>query len=111
MSPSSSALTNRPLAAAVLSLGVPGAGQLYLGARNVAISIFATAVMMAFLVWFCLDNFHVGEVTPGGITTSWLWLLSLAFWIWNVIDANRRARGKGTPRLLAFGIPVLLIYI
>jgi phosphonate transport system permease protein len=103
--------TKNPLIATVLALIVPGAGHLYLGARTVALAIFAMTCVMAFLIWFCLDNFRVGLVEFGGITTSWLWLLFLAFWIWNVLDANRRARGKGTPRLFSFGIPLLLIYI
>lgn len=103
--------SQNPGIAALLSLIVPGAGQLYSRARNAAIAIFGMTVVMAFLIWFCLDNFHVGEIQLGGVTTSWLWLLLLAFWLWNVWDAYQRAVGKTTARLLSFGIPILLIYI
>src|SRR5690349_16425416 len=112
MTPASSPLkTKKPLVAALLSLVIPGAGQLYLGARWVAIAFFSMSAVMAFLIWFCLDNFHVGEITVGGLVTSWLWLFLIAFWVWNVIDAYRRAVGKQTPRLVSFGIPILLIYL
>ncbi|TAH49916.1 MAG: phosphonate ABC transporter, permease protein PhnE [Chloroflexota bacterium] len=103
--------TKNPLLAALLSLIIPGAGQLYLGARNVALAIFATTVVLAFLIWFTLENFRVGQIEIGGVETSWLWLLFAAFWLWNVFDAYQRARGKTTSRLLSFGIPILLIYI
>ncbi len=99
-----------PSVAAILSLILPGAGQLYLGARNAALAIFAMMAVMIFLVWFCLENFRVGKIEFNGITTSWLWLGVIAFWLWNVWDAYQRAYGKKTSRLFSFGIPLLLIY-
>lgn len=107
----SSPTTKNPLLAALFSLVVPGAGQLYVGARTAAISIFATAVVLAFLVWFTLENFRVGQVEIGNVETSWLWIVYVAYLLWNVWDAFRRAQGGGTPRIIAFGIPILLIYI
>ncbi len=103
--------TKTPLLPALLSLVIPGAGQMYLGARMVAASIFGTAVVLAFLIWFTLENFRVGLVEWGTLKTSWLWLLFAVFWLWNVWDAYRRAHGRTTPRLVSFGIPILLIYI
>lgn len=100
-----------PNVAPVLSLIVPGAGQWYVGARSAGVAILATTGMLAFLIWFCLENFRVGLVELGTLRTSWLWLFFAAFWIWNVRDAYRRARGAGTARLFSFGIPILLIYI
>lgn len=111
MSASPLSATKSPTIAALLSLIVPGAGQLYLGARNAALAIFGAAVGMAFLIWFTQDQFGVGEITLGGIETSWLWLLLAAFWLWNVWDASQRAKGISAPRVLAFAIPVLLIYV
>lgn len=105
------ATSQNPTLAALLSLILPGAGQFYLRARNAAIAIFAITVVMAFLIWFCLDNFHVGEIQLGTLTTSWLWLLLAAFWLWNVWDAYQRAGGKSSSRFLAFGIPLLVIYV
>lgn len=107
----SSATTKNPWVAALFSLVVPGAGQLYVGARTAALSIFATAIILAFLVWFTLEHFRVGQVEIAGIETTWLWIVYLAFLLWNVWDAFQRARGGDTSRLLAFGIPILLIYI
>lgn len=96
---------------AILSLVLPGAGQFYLGARNVAIAIMSMTVVMAFLIWFCLENFRVGRIDIGSVRTSYLWVLLLAFWLWNVWDAVQRAANRPTSRLLAFGIPILLIYV
>lgn len=105
------AATKNPIVAALASLIIPGAGQLYVGARTAALSIFTTTVVLAFLVWFTLNNFRVGSVQLGGFETSWLWIVFAAFWLWNVWDAFKRAQGGGTSWLVAFGIPILLIYI
>lgn len=109
--PRSQPTGKNPLVAALLSLIIPGAGHLYLGARNAAISIFVTVLVLAFLVQITLTEFDVGLVESGGIATSWLWLLVGIFWLWNAWDAFQRALGKSTSRLLAFGVPVLIIYI
>lgn len=101
---------NPPLVA-LLSLIIPGAGQFYLGARNAFLAILGTVVAMAFLIWFCQDQFGVGEITVGGIKTSWLWLLLAGFWLWNVWDAFQRANGNRTPPVLAFVFPLLIVYI
>lgn len=113
MTPDTSAVrpTKNPLVATLLSLVIPGAGQLYLGARSVALAIFATALGLAWLIQFCLENFRVGLFNAGTVTTSWLWLLLLAFWIWNIADAYRRAHGSSASRLVGFAIPLLIIYI
>jgi phosphonate transport system permease protein len=100
-----------PRVAALLALLVPGAGHLYLGLRRIALAIFAMMAVLAFLIWFTQDNFRVAQVEIGGVTTSWLWVLFVAFWLWNVWDAYRHAHGRDTLRLLAFGIPILIIYI
>ncbi|OQY96696.1 MAG: phosphonate ABC transporter, permease protein PhnE [Chloroflexi bacterium UTCFX4] len=104
-------LTKSPTLAALLSLVIPGAGQFYLGARNVALAIFVASGAFIFLIGFTLDNFRAGKIEIGGVETSWLWLLLIAFWLWNVWDAHQRARGKTTTRLFSLGIPILLIYI
>ena len=103
--------TKKPLVAALLSLVIPGAGQLYAGARNAAIAIFTTTVVSAFLIAFTLDNFRVGRVDIGDTRTSWLWLVFAAFWLWNIWDAYQRVRGGNTLRNLGFALPILLVYI
>lgn len=108
----SAARTNKnPIVATILSLLIPGAGQLYLGERMVALAIFVTTVVMGFLIWFCLENFRVGRFFLGTVETSWIWVLFAAYWLWNAWDANRRARNGRTSRLLSFGIPILVVYI
>lgn len=100
-----------PLIPALLSLVVPGAGQFYLGARTAGIAIFAMAATMAFLIQFSLDNFRLGLIDLNGFQTSWLWVWLIAFWVWNVWDAYGRAKGRAATRLLAFGIPILFVYL
>ncbi len=109
--PSLTTTTKNKLLSALLSLILPGAGQLYLGARSIALAIFAMTATLAFLIWFTLDNFRVGAIEINGVETSWLWSLFLAFWLWNVWDAYQRARGASTTRFFSFGIPILIIYI
>ena len=111
MSASTLSTGKNPIAAALLSLVIPGAGQLYARARNAAIAIFTTTIVSAFLIAFTLDNFRVGRFDIGGTRTSWLWLVFIAFWLWNVWDAYQRVRGGNTLRLLGFAIPILLVYI
>ena len=49
--PASQTTGKNPLVAALLSLIIPGAGQLYLGARNAALYIFVTVVVLAALTF------------------------------------------------------------
>ncbi len=100
-----------PRLAALFSLVIPGAGQLYLGAREVGIAILVTTIVLAFLIQFTSEVLRIGVVETAIITTSWLWLLLAAFWIWNVFDAHNRAQGLTLPRALGFAVPVLIIYI
>ena len=100
-----------PRLAALFSLVIPGAGQLYLGAREVGIAILVTTIVLAFLIQFTSEVLRIGVVETAIITTSWLWLLLAAFWIWNVFDAHSRAQGLTLPRALGFAVPVLIIYI
>jgi phosphonate transport system permease protein len=50
--------------------------------------IFVTSAILAFLIYWSLENQNVGKIDIGGFTTSWLWLPFLLFWVWNVLDAQ-----------------------
>ena len=108
--PLSSANKN-PMLAALLSLVVPGAGQFYLRDWKRGLTIFVTALVSAFLIYWAFDNFHVGEIALGTFETTWLWLLLALFWGWNVDDAYRHAQGVRTFPLIGIVIAALIIYI
>lgn len=100
-----------PLIAAILSLAVPGLGQFALGKRPRGIAILALAAVTGYLIFWALITLKIALVLFAGYDTSWLWLLLLAFWGWNVFDAFQLARGGASPVWLGFLLPVLIIYI
>ena len=79
---------------AALSALIPGSGQLYQRRYWRAALAFLTTALLLFLVNWGLVNFKIGQVTVGGITTSWLWLAVAGFWAWNVWDAWAVAAGR-----------------
>ena len=106
-----SAHKNKAPLASILSLIIPGAGQFYLGHRGRGTNILLAAVAQGYLIYWALDNFKVAQVITGGIQTSWLWLLFVLFWGWNVYDAYRTAQDKPSSRLLGLLLPTLVFYI
>jgi phosphonate ABC transporter permease subunit PhnE len=95
----------------LLSLLIPGAGQYYLGQRERGVLILLTALAQGYLIPWALDNFRIAKVSLGGIATSWLFILFVFFWGWNVWDAYRLTRGKRGLDALGLLLPGLVIYI
>lgn len=90
---------------AVLSLFVPGAGQFYLRKRERGLSLLVGILVLAYLINWALANFKMQSVA------LWLWLILALFWVWNVLDAYRLARGHATDNRLGLLLPALLIYL
>ncbi|MBM3131155.1 MAG: phosphonate ABC transporter, permease protein PhnE [Chloroflexi bacterium] len=99
---SSSSNSSRAIFAAFLSLLIPGAGQWYLKSRWRGITIFGATITLAFLINWGLDNFKIGQIVAGGVTTSWLWIVFVLFAAWNIFDAYRMARGE--PSFTGLGV-------
>ncbi|MGB8645654.1 MAG: phosphonate ABC transporter, permease protein PhnE [Anaerolineae bacterium] len=97
--------------AGLLSLVVPGAGQAYLGRTPLGLIILATALFLAFVVNWALDNFEIGLVSFGGLTTSWLWLVVIAFWVWNAINAYGIATQQRTFIYVGILLAAIILYI
>ncbi len=97
--------------ASILSLIVPGAGQFYLGQRGRGLLILLAALAQGYLIYWALDNFRIAQVTAGSLETSWLWLLFMLFWGWNVYNAYRLAQGKRGLDLLGLLLIGLVVYI
>jgi phosphonate transport system permease protein len=96
---------------ALLSLLVPGAGQFYLGKRGRGGLIFLAALAQGYLIYWALDNFKIGQVILGNLQTSWLWLLFVLFWGWNVYDAYGHAQGRRSLGWLGLLLIALVVYV
>lgn len=101
---------NAPVAA-LLSLFVPGAGQIYEKDRVRGAMILVAVFAQGFLIYWALVNFHAAEIDIAGQVTSWLWVLLAGFWVWNIYDALLHAQGRRAPDLLGMLLPALVIYI
>ncbi len=98
-------------AATVLSIIIPGAGQLYLKKHwRGGVILLATAVL-AFVISWGMFNFKTGQVTLGGWVTSWLWLPFILFWAWNILDAYRLSSGKQSSAAWGFLLAVLILFV
>lgn len=97
--------------ATLFSLFIPGAGQIYLKKHGRGIAIFAIVPVLAFLINWGFVNFKIGQMTVGGVVTSWLWLGLVLFWAWNVLDAHRVAHGQVTHGVLGLLIVAAIIYV
>ncbi len=100
-----------PSLPALLSLIIPGAGQLLLGQRGRSILIFFTALAQGYLIPWALDNYRVAQTSLAGIETSWLFVPVALFWGWNIFDAYRRARGQRSLDAFGLVLAALVIYI
>lgn len=107
---SSSSLTKNVSLATVFSALVPGAGQFYIGARGRGVGIFSALIMLVYLIGWSLDNFKVGTITVNAVITSWLYVPLALFWLWNVLDVHRLARGKRSPALMGYLLAAIIIY-
>jgi phosphonate transport system permease protein len=93
------------------SLLIPGLGQFLLRKRSNGLLIFLTAAVLAFLVYWSFDHQNVGKITIGGLTSSWLWLPLVLFWVWNVLDARTLAEGKRANLIPAIVLAGLILYV
>ena len=114
MTTSEKTLSSSPNSAlsVLFSLLLPGLGQFFLKKRERGLLIFLTSAVLAFLIYWSLNNQEVGKIYIGGMTTSWLWLPFLLFWAWNIWDAHTlRTHERSTivPGLLFTAIIIYVI--
>lgn len=100
-----------PLLAAFFSLLIPGAGQIYLKARERGGLILFSAVAQALLITWAFSQLNVAKVTVGALTTSWLWVVFALFWAWNVYDAYLSAQGKPNSQVFAIFLTAVVVYV
>lgn len=96
---------------AVLSLIIPGAGQIYLRQIWRGVTILLATVIIGFLVNWGFDNGKIGLIELGGFTTSWLWMPFALFWMWNILDAYRLGRNELFPSWIGLLLAAIILYV
>ncbi len=107
--PSSTSSRTRILAP-ILSLVIPGSGQMVLKKTWRGITLFIITVILTFLVQWGYSNFEIGKISIGGLTTSWLWIPLALYWLWNVWDSYMLSVQKSTPTLIAVLLAATVLY-
>jgi phosphonate transport system permease protein len=95
----------------LLSAVVPGLGQFVAGKRGRGLLVFATAAVLALLIYWSQQARGAGGLKVGGSTISWLWLPFILFWVWNVLDARALAAGKKLSILPALLFAAVVLYV
>src|SRR5512147_3309057 len=93
------------------SLIVPGLGQYLLGRRMRAAMIFLTALLTGLLVNWSLVQQKVAVLSLGTLSTSWLWLPFIAFWVWNVLDVRASMGRTSGGVLLPIAFIAIILYV
>ena len=95
-------MRSNPVIAGLLSLLIPGLGQMYCGAGNKGAIILAAAIIIGNLNIIFLPAFVAAAPDPGIVWAYWIprighdvmSLWSVVFWLWGVFDAYRTARNS-----------------
>jgi phosphonate transport system permease protein len=95
----------------LFSLLFPGLGQFLLKRRERGLLIFVTSVILAFLIFWSLKNQNIGKVDIGGVTTSWLWIPFILFWIWNVLDVQALRTNRIFSTIPGILLVAMILYV
>ena len=96
---------------ALLSLVVPGAGQIYLNQYTRGAIIFVMTVVLGYVIkWAAEGPSKVGEMELGSVTTTWVWILLAAFWAWNVYDAYQLSRQESARTWIGLLLAAIIVY-
>ena len=97
-------MKQNPFLAGILSLIVPGLGQIYCGKGNKGAAILVAAIVVGNLNLIFLLVFTAADPNPEHAWAYWLprighdvmsvW--SIVFWIWSVVDAVLMAKRNRT---------------
>ncbi len=95
-------MKGHPLIAGLLSLFIPGVGQLYCGQGNKGIAILIAAIILGNLNLILLLAFITAKPNPEVIWAYWvprighdvLSFWTIVFWLWVVVDAYLLAKKR-----------------
>lgn len=93
------------------SVIVPGLGQFLGGKRGRGVMILVTTAVLAFIINWAFGHQNIGKVTLGALTTSWLWLPLILFWLWNILDAGGLGRFKAIGLLPGLLFAAVILYV
>ncbi len=96
---------------AICSLFIPGLGQLVLKKRGRGFVIFVVTLLLVYITDYFFVHQNVGKINLGKLTTSWLWVPLILFWIWNVLDARSLAGHKKTNILPGVLLAAIVLYV
>ena len=96
--------------APIMSLIIPGSGQVAQKKTWRGITIFIVNTLLAFLVQWGYTYFSIGQISVGKLQTSWLWIPLALLWLWNVLDARNISIRKQSPTIFAFLFAAIVIY-
>ena len=103
---------NNGILPAIFSLFIPGLGQLVLKKRGRGLVIFIITLLLVYITNYFYVHQNIGKISLGMLTTSWLWLPLILFWVWNILDARILATHKKpniVPGVLLAGIVLYVI--
>ena len=104
-------LVNNSILPVICSLVIPGLGQLILKKRGRGLVIFISTLFLVYITDYFLVHQNIGEVSLGKLTTSWLWLPLILFWIWNVLDTRALAAKKKFNLLPGILLACVVLYV
>lgn len=73
--------------------------------------IFLSTIILALLIQWSLSHQNIGKINIGSITTSWLWLPLILFWVWNVFDARAFAANRTFTILPGILFAAIILYV
>jgi phosphonate transport system permease protein len=106
-----STLTINRILPLVCSFFIPGLGQLILKKRGRGLVIFLTALLLVYITDYFFVHQNVGKISLGRLTTSWLWLPLILFWVWNILDTWTLAAYKKTNTMTGILLAGIVLYV
>ncbi len=101
-----------PRWAPLLSLVIPGSGQLVQKKTWRGVAILLLSIILGFLVYWSYSTYEIGKIELGsGCFISWLWIPFILFHLWNILDAFEYNTRKKAPLILAIVNALIILFV
>jgi phosphonate ABC transporter permease subunit PhnE len=104
-------MVDNGLLPAICSLFIPGLGQLVVKKRGRGFVIFVITLLLVYITDYFFVHQNVGKISLGTLTTSWLWLPLILFWVWNIWDARLLALRKAPNLVPGIILAAIVLYV